>query len=192
MYFVKRGDTYHDVSGRSFRDLLAGKVASLPGQRATISDWANHLTTTFPEVRLKRYLEMRGADAGPSARLCALSALWAGLLYDQNALDAAWDLVKDWSAAERQQLRDDVPRLGFGAEIRGRKARDLARDVVSLSRHGLVRRARLDRAGRDETHFLEPLEALIEAGATPAEGLLRKYHNDWHRSVDPVFTELAY
>jgi glutamate--cysteine ligase len=192
VYFVKRGDTYHDVSGQSFRDLLAGKIASLPGERATISDWANHLTTTFPEVRLKRYLEMRGADAGPSARLCALSALWTGLLYDQNALDAAWDIVKDWNAEERQQLRDDVPRLGFNAEIRGRKVRGLARDVVSLARHGLARRARLDRSGRDETHFLDPLEALIEAGATPAEGLLRKYNNDWHQSVDPVFTELAY
>jgi glutamate--cysteine ligase len=102
MYFVKRGDIYHDVSGQSFRDLLAGKIASMPGERATISDWANHLTTTFPEVRLKRYLEMRGADAGPSARLCALPALWAGLLYDQNALDAAWDIVKEWTAEERQ------------------------------------------------------------------------------------------
>ena len=148
MYFVKRGDTYHDVSGQSFRDLMQGQIASLPGERATISDWANHLTTTFPEVRLKRYLEMRGADGGPSARLCALPAFWAGLLYDPQALDAAWDLVKDWSAEERQKLRDDVPRLGFNAEIRGRKVRGLARDVVSLARDGLARRKRLDRSGR--------------------------------------------
>ncbi|MCC6948024.1 MAG: glutamate--cysteine ligase [Bradyrhizobiaceae bacterium] len=192
MYFVKRGDTYHDVAGQSFRDLMAGKVASLPGERATISDWANHLTTTFPEVRLKRYLEMRGADGGPSARLCALPALWAGLLYDDAALDAAWDMVKDWTAEERQQLRDDVPRLGFNAEIRSRKVRGLARDVVSLARHGLARRARLDRMGRDETHFLDPLEILIERGETPAEYLLKKFHNDWHGSVEPVFDELAY
>jgi glutamate--cysteine ligase len=192
MYFVKRGDTYHDVSGQSFRDLLQGKIASLPGERATISDWANHLTTTFPEVRLKRYLEMRGADAGPSARLCALPALWAGLLYDQPALDAAWDIVKDWSAEERQKLRDDVPRLGFNAEIRGRKVRGLARDVVSLARDGLSRRKRLDRSGRDETHFLDPLETLIESGVTPADELLKKFANDWHGSVDPVFGELAY
>src|SRR5690606_17628130 len=100
-----------------FRDLMAGRIASLPGERATISDWANHLTTTFPEVRLKRYLEMRGADGGPSQRLCALPALWAGLLYDQQALDAAWDLVKNWSADERQELRDTVPRLGFDTEV---------------------------------------------------------------------------
>jgi glutamate--cysteine ligase len=192
MYFVKRGDTYHDVSGQSFRDLLAGKIASLPGERATISDWANHLTTTFPEVRLKRYLEMRGADAGPSARLCALSALWVGLLYDQQSLDAAWDLVKDWSADERQQLRDDVPRLGFSAEIRGRKVRGIARDVLSLARHGLTRRKCLDRSGRDETHFLGPLEMLIEGGETPADILLRKFHGEWNGSVAPVFDELAY
>jgi glutamate--cysteine ligase len=192
MYFVKRGDTYHDVAGQSFRDLMAGKIASLPGERATISDWANHLTTTFPEVRLKRYLEMRGADGGPSNRLCALPAFWVGILYDDAALDAAWDLVKDWSAEERQQLRDDVPRLGFNAEIRGRKVRGLARDVVSLARHGLARRNRLDRAGRDETHFLDPLEELIESGKTPAELLLEKFNNAWHGSVDPVFSDLAY
>jgi glutamate--cysteine ligase len=192
MYFVKRGDTYHDVSGQSFRDLLAGKIASLPGERATISDWANHLTTTFPEVRLKRYLEMRGSDAGPSARLCALSALWVGLLYDQQSLDAAWDLAKDWNSEERQQLRDDVPRLGFNAEIRGRKVRGLAHDVLSLARAGLARRKRLDRGGRDETHFLEPLKMLVEGGETPADILLRKFHGEWNGSVEPVFDELAY
>jgi glutamate--cysteine ligase len=192
MYFVKRGDTYHDVSGQSFRDLMQGKIASLPGERATISDWANHLTTLFPEVRVKRYLEMRGADAGPSSRLCALPALWTGILYDGAALDAVWDLVKDWTAEERQKLRDDVPRLGFNAEVHGRKVRGLARDMVSLARHALARRNRLDRAGRDETHFLEPLEALIESGKTPAERLLDQFGNDWQGSVDPVFAELAY
>jgi glutamate--cysteine ligase len=192
MYFVKRGDRYIDAAGKSFRDLMAGRLAELPGERATISDWANHLTTTFPEVRLKRYLEMRGADGGPSARLCALPALWAGILYDGAALDAAWDLVKAWSAEQRQKLRDDVPRLGFNAEIGGRKVHGLAREVVSLARAGLVRRRRLDRAGRDESHFLDPLERLIESGETPAEALLKKFDNDWHGSVDPVFAELAY
>jgi glutamate--cysteine ligase len=192
MYFVKRGDRYIDASGKSFRDLMAGRLTELRGERATISDWANHLTTTFPEVRLKRYLEMRGADAGPSARLCALPALWAGILYDDAALDAAWDLVKGWSADQRQKLRDDVPRFGFKAEIGGRKLRELAREVVSLARAGLTRRRRLDRAGRDESHFLDPLERLIESGETPAEALLKKFDNEWHGSVDPVFTELAY
>jgi glutamate--cysteine ligase len=192
MYFIKRGDTYHDVSGQSFRDLMRGKIASLPGERATISDWANHLTTTFPEVRLKRYLEMRGADSGPSARLCALPALWAGLLYDQVSLDAAWELVKTWSAEERQKLRDDVPRLGFSAEVGGRSVRALAREVTALAREGLMRRARLDRAGRNETQFLEPLAMLVEGGNTPADVLLRKFHGEWNGSVDPVFDELVY
>ncbi|MEX0589580.1 MAG: glutamate--cysteine ligase [Xanthobacteraceae bacterium] len=192
MYFVKRGDRYVDASGKSFRDLMVGKLDEFPGERATISDWANHLTTIFPEVRLKRYLEMRGADGGPSACLCALPALWAGLLYDDGALDAAWGLVKDWSAAERQQLRDDVPRLGFNAKIRGRRMRGLARDMVSLARGGLARRRRFDRAGRDESHFLDPLERLVESGETPAEELLKKFENQWHGSVDPVFAELAY
>ena len=192
MYFIKRGDRYIDVAGLSFRDLMAGKLAALPGERPTISDWANHLTTAFPEVRLKRYLEMRGADSGPTARLCALPALWAGILYDDGALDAAWDLVKDWSAEERQKLRDDVPRLGFNAEIRGRKVRGLAREFVSLARMGLERRRRVDRSGRDESHFLVPLEALVERGETPAEELLAKYRTDWNGSVDPVFKALAY
>ncbi|MGZ5863962.1 MAG: glutamate--cysteine ligase, partial [Xanthobacteraceae bacterium] len=129
MYFVKRGDKYIDVAGQSFRDLLAGKLPGLPGERATISDWANHVSTIFPEVRLKRYLEMRGSDGGPWRTLPALPAFWVGLLYDDTALDAAWDLVKDWNAAERQQLRDDVPRLGFKATIRGRSLLDLSRDT---------------------------------------------------------------
>src|SRR5437588_965370 len=132
MYFVKRGDEYIDVAGQSFRDLLAGKLASMQGERATISDWANHLTTIFPEVRLKRYLEMRGADSGPWRRLSALPALWVGLLYDDACLDAAWDLIKNWTAEERQKLRDDVPRLGFNATLRGRTVLDLARECVAL------------------------------------------------------------
>jgi glutamate--cysteine ligase len=192
MYFVKRGDSYVDVAGQSFRDLLSGKLAALPGERATIADWANHLTTIFPEVRLKRYLEMRGADAGPSARLCALPALWTGLLYDDAALDAAWDLVKDWSAAERQKLRDDVPRLALNAEIRGRTVRELAHEMVSLACAGLVRRRRFDRSGRDESHFLNPLKQIAESGEAPAEILLKKFRGEWKESVNPVFEALAY
>ena len=106
MYFLKRGENYIDVAGQSFRDLMQGRLPGMPGEHATISDWANHVSTIFPEVRLKRYLEMRGADGGPWRRLPALPAYWAGILYDDDALDAAWDLVRPWSAHERQQLRD--------------------------------------------------------------------------------------
>src|SRR5262247_3324901 len=157
MYFVKRGERYIDVAGRSFRDLLAGKLAELPGERATLSDWANHVSTIFPEVRLKRYLEMRGADGGPWRRLPACAAYWVGLLYDDAALDAAWDLVKDWTAEDRQRLRDEVPRQGFKARIGQRSVLDLAKATLRLAEKGLKRRARLDKDGRDETKYLEPL-----------------------------------
>src|ERR1700746_1694888 len=142
MYFVKRGADYIDVAGESFRDLLAGRLNSMQGERATLSDWSNHLTTIFPEVRLKRYIEMRGADSGPWRRLPALPAVWVGLLYDDAALDAAWDLVKKWSAQERQQLRDDVPRRAFNAVVQGVTLLDLARSCVDIARHGLARRDR--------------------------------------------------
>ena len=192
MYFVKRGDEYIDVAGQSFRDLLAGKLPGMQGERATMSDWANHLTTIFPEVRLKRFLEMRGADSGPWGRLPALSALWVGLLYDEEALEAAWALVKNWTAEERQQLRDDVPKLGFKARMRASTVLDLAKQSLALARAGLARRARLDREGDDETQYLDPLDEFVSRGITPAEELLEKYTGPWQRSVEPVFTEYAY
>jgi len=192
MYFIKRGDRYLDVSGQSFRALLAGELPSLPGERATLSDWANHLTTIFPEVRLKRYLEMRGADAGPRRRIASLPAFWVGLVYDDGALDAAWDLVKDWTAEERQKLRDDVPRLGLRAEIRGRSVRDIARLCLDLAHHGLARRARLDIGGRDEQRHLDTLDEIVARGVTPAEDLIEKFKGPWGGSVEPVFPEQAY
>ena len=192
MYFVKRGAVYHDVAGASFRDLLAGRLAALPGERATMSDWANHLSTIFPEVRLKRYLEMRGADVGPAGRITALSALFTGLLYDTAAMDAGWDMVKHWSAGERQQLRDDVPRLALDARIAGRSARGLALEMVALARDGLARRKRLDLMGRDETRFLAPLDDCVARGKVPAQDLIAKFDGPWGGSVDPVFSELAY
>ena len=187
MYFVKRGDVYHDVAGLSFRDLLAGKLSALPGERATLSDWANHLSTIFPEVRLKRYLEMRGEDVGPPPMVAALSALFAGLLYDQTALDGAWELTKSWTADDRQALRDAVPRQGLAAPIAGRTVREVARDMLALASEGLARRARLDVEGRDETRFLEPLTAIVERGRTQAEDLLDLYRGDWNGNIDRVF-----
>jgi len=192
MYFVKHGDDYVDVSGQSFRDLLAGKLPGLPGVRATISDWANHLSTIFPEVRLKRYLEMRGADSGPLPNLLALPAFWAGIFYDDASLDAAWDLVKDWTAEERQKLRDDVPRLGLAAKVRSATVFELATEALKFSRAGLTRRKRLDAGGRDETRYLEVLEDRVARGTTPAQELLEKFHGPWNGSVDPIFSEDAY
>jgi glutamate--cysteine ligase len=192
MYFVKRGATYHDVAGASFRDLLAGRLAALPGERATISDWANHLSTIFPEVRLKRYLEMRGADVGPAARIKALSALMVGLYYDSTALDAAFDLVKNWSAAERQRLRDDVPTIALDAMIGGRRLAEIGREILTLSRAGLARRARLDAHGRDEGVYLDPLDAFIESGRVGAHMWINLFEGQWRRSVEPAFLEACY
>ncbi len=192
MYFVKRGERYVDVAGQSFRDLLAGKLPGLPGERATLSDWANHVSTIFPEVRLKRYLEMRGADGGPWRRLPAFAAYWVGLLYDEAALDAAWDLVKDWSADERQTLRDEVPKLGFKAHIRQWSVLNLAKETLKLSEQGLSRRRKHDRAGHDETGYLRPIQEFVARGITPAEALLEKFHGPWKGSVDPIYKEYAY
>jgi len=190
MYFIKRGDRYIDVSGKSFRDHLAGKL--LPGERATISDWANHVSTIFPEVRLKRYIEMRGSDGGPWRRLPSLPAFWVGLIYNDDNLAACWDIVKDWTAEERQKLRDDVPKLGFKATIRGRSLLHLAKQTLELSERGLVARKRLDRNGRDETRYLRPLFEIVERGITPAEELLEKFHGAWNGSVEPIFDEYSY
>jgi glutamate--cysteine ligase len=192
MYFVKRGDRYIDVAGQSFRALMQGRLPGLPGERATISDWANHVSTIFPEVRLKRYLEMRGADGGPWRRLPALPAYWVGILYDDGSLDAAWDLVKNWTAAERQKLRDDVPKLGFAAKIAGRSVLDLAKTTLALAEAGLARRRRLSTGGHDETRYLQPIQEYVERGITPAEELLEKFEGAWGRSVEPVFKEYAY
>jgi glutamate--cysteine ligase len=187
MYFVKRGALYHDVTGGSFRALMDGKLAAAPGERATLADWANHMGTLFPEVRLKRYLEMRGADAGPASMLVALPAFWVGLLYDEAALDQAWQLVKGWSEAERQALRDDVPAKGLGAMIGGRSVRDIVSDLLKLARDGLARRGRLDPFGCDETRFLEPLDEIVASGKTVADSLIESYHGEWRGSVDPAF-----
>jgi glutamate--cysteine ligase len=192
MYFVKHGDDYVDASGQSFRDLMAGKLPALPGERATISDWANHISTIFPEVRLKRYLEMRGADSGPLANLLALPALWVGVLYDDVSLDAAWDLVKTWNAEERQKLRDEVPKLGLAASIRGRTAFEIATEFLKLSRAGLARRNRRDAGDQDETRYLEVLDDRLARGTTSAQELLDKFHGPWCGSVDPIYTDEAY
>jgi glutamate--cysteine ligase len=187
MYFVKRGDTYHDVTGQSFRALLEGKLPGMPGERAAISDWANHLTTIFPEVRLKRFIEMRGADVGDAQMIPALSAFWVGLLYDPVSLDAAWDLVKGWDTETRQQARDDVPRLGLKTQVGGHSLLDIARSALALSAAGLKRRARKNAQGQDETHYLAPLSEILSTHHSRAETLLARFKGEWKGSVMPVF-----
>ena len=191
LYFVKRGDIYHDVAGADFRDLLEGRLALLPGEHATLADWANHLSTIFPEVRLKRYLEMRGADVGPRPFLPALPALFAGLLYEPSSLDAAWDMVKNWSAEAREQLRADVPRLGLAATIYGRRLNEVAAEVLHIARVGLAKRNRCNARGSDETLFLDPLDAVL-AETSEAGRLIKKFTTKWAGSVEPAFEECVY
>ncbi|MGH8162777.1 MAG: glutamate--cysteine ligase [Rhodanobacteraceae bacterium] len=192
MYFVYRRGEYIDCAGQSFRDFLAGKLPALPGEKPTLRDWSDHMTTAFPEVRLKKYLEMRGADGGPWNRLCALPALWVGLLYDQTSLDAAWDLVKDFTMAERHALRDGVPKHALKLPFRDGTLRDLALRALEIAGNGLQRRARPNINGSDETMFLQPLIEFAQANQTPAERKLELFHGPWQGSVDPVFREFAY
>ena len=193
MYFVYREGRYIDAAGLSFRDFLKGELSVLPGETPTLDDWNDHLSTAFPEVRLKSFLEMRGADGGPWGRICALPALWVGLLYDDQALDAAWDLVKHWTIEERQALRDSVPRLGLDAPIAGgRKLRDIAGEVLDISHAGLAARSRLDAGGSNETGFLDPLREVVRSGKVPAEVLLEKYHGPWGGDVSRVYEDLRF
>jgi glutamate--cysteine ligase len=192
MYFSYRDGRYIDLAGESFRAFLDGRLPQLPGALPTLKDWADHTTTAFPEVRLKKYLEMRGADGGRWSRLCALPAFWTGLLYDDEALDAAWDLVKDFTLEERNALRDGVPKLALKVPFRKGTLRDLALEALRISGQGLARRNRLNSTGASEAVFLEPLIEFAMANETPAERKLKLFHGAWGGSVDPLFREFAY
>jgi len=192
MYFVYRDGTYIDAPGQSFRDFLDGKLAALPGEQPTLKDWEDHLTTAFPEVRLKKYLEMRGADGGPWSRLCALPALWVGLLYDPDSLGHAWRMIKDWTIEEHDHLRAMVPEMALNTPFRNGTVGDIAMDVLECAHEGLVRRKRLDGVGLDESRFLKPLFQIAESGLTPAEDLLFAYERRWKGCIDPIFREYAY
>lgn len=192
MYFVYRGGEYLDAAGMSFRDFLQGKLALVPGEHPTVDDWNDHLTTAFPEVRLKRFLEMRGADGGPWERLCALPAFWVGLLYDAQALDQAEQLISEWQIDDIRGLQRDAPRLGLKAQVGGRSLQAVAKDVLQIAKGGLIARQRLNSAGMDESRFLNQLFDIAESGLTPAEIKLQRYHQDWNQSVAPLFAEFAY
>ena len=188
MYFVFRDGKYIDAAGLSFRDFLKGELSVLPGEKPTLSDWNDHLSTAFPEVRLKSFLEMRGADGGPWSTICALPAFWVGLLYDQGALDAAWDLVKGWDMAGREALRSAVPRLALDAPLPGGGTlRDIAAEVLAISRSGLNARGMLNGTGDNESGFLAPLDETVASGKVPAQRLLDKYHGEWGGDISRVY-----
>jgi glutamate--cysteine ligase len=194
MYFVYRDGRYIDALGQSFRDFLRGELPALPGEKPTLSDWADHLTTIFPEARIKKFMEMRGADGGPWRRLCALPAFWVGLMYDQSALDAAWDLCKSWDAETRDNLRVAASVDGLQAKVGGIDMHSLAREVVDLSHAGLKARARPGGGGMipDETHFLDALRESVESGRTPADELLARYHGDWQGDLSRIYADYSY
>ncbi len=192
MYFIKRNNEYIDTSGQSFRDFMNGRLPALPGELPTMDDFNDHMTTLFPEVRVKTYMEMRGADGGPWSRLCALPALWAGLLYDNDSQAAAWDLVKDWNIEELSKMRDDAPKLGLITQHRDRSLRDIGREVLTIADAGLKARARLSTNGETEQGFLDTLHETIETGETPADRLLKQFNGPWGGDVSRVFEEFAY
>ena len=194
MYFVYRDGKYINALGMSFRDFLKGELPALPGEKPTLSDWADHLTTVFPEARIKQFIEMRGADGGPWRRLCALPAFWVGLMYDQNSLDAAWDLCKNWAAEQRDALRVAASIDGLQAKVDGINMHDLAREVVAISEAGLKARARAGAGGLlpDETHFLNAVKETIETGKTPADELLDRYNGDWNGDISKIYDEYSY
>ena len=192
MYFIYRDNKYVNAAGLSFREFLKRRLEILPGQLPTLQDWEKHLTTLYPDVRMKKFLEMRNSDCGPYKHLCALPSFWVGLLYDQTSLDAAWDIVKNWKNEERAQLRADVPIQGLQAQIRGRSVRDLAFEVLNIAYQGLRNRDHLNEAQEDETSYLEPLWTIVESNQTSAQYLVHRYYQAWQQNIDPIFTENAY
>jgi glutamate--cysteine ligase len=193
MYFVYREGKYIDAAGQSFRDFLNGELPAFPGRKPLLSDWTDHLSTAFPEVRLKSFLEMRGADGGRWSRICALPALWVGLLYDETALGAAWDEVKHWTIEERQQLRDSVPRLGLAARVPGGGTlRELGVRILAIAEAGLNARAATNFAGDNESGFLDPLRDIIARGTTPAELLLERYQGEWNHDLTRIYADMSF
>ncbi len=194
MYFVYRDGKYINALGQSFRDFLQGKLPALPGETPTLSDWADHLTTIFPEARIKKFIEMRGADGGPWRRLCALPAFWVGLMYDQSALDAAWDLAKGLDAETRQALRIAASEQALDGRVGKYALSDLAREAVAISEQGLKSRAKPGQDGLvpNEVHFLDALKESLETGQTQADELLARYHSDWNGDVSKVFGDYSY
>jgi glutamate--cysteine ligase len=192
MYFLRRNNKFIDAAGLSFRDFLKGELSVAPGEVPTMEDWEDHLSTAFPEVRLKTFLEMRGADGGPWARICALPAFWVGLLYEQEALDAAWDVAKDWTTDMRETLRDDAARFGFQAKIGSRSVQDVALEILEISRAGLKKRARMGNLKEDETTYLDPLVKIAKSGVTMGEWTVKHFLDDLNGDAKKLYEECKY
>ncbi len=192
MYFVNRNGIYHDVSGKSFKDFMNGKLEGFEGELPTIDDWEDQMSTLFPEVRLKKFLEMRGADGGTWSKICALPALWVGLFYDQTSLDMAWDMVKDWTHEEHQHLRDNVPRDALNVPFRNGTTQDLAMQMLKISAAGLERRGQFNNSGEDERVFLNSLFQTVESGKTTAQLMLDAYYGSWNQDISKVFTDCSF
>ena len=194
MYFIKRNNKYINALGLSFRDFLEGRLSILPNEKPKLSDWVDHLTTIFPEVRLKQFIEMRGADAGPWSRICALPAFWVGIIYDKNALDEAWDICKEWTSEERLKLYKDVSKLGFDAKIQNKTVKELANQILKLSENGLKNRKKINIHGtkQNECEFLSPLFSSLEQGISLADEMLIKYNKDWSKNIKQIYNEYSY
>ena len=194
MYFVYRDGNYINALGQSFRDFMKGELPALPGELPTLSDWADHLTTIFPEARLKKFIEMRGADAGQWHRLCALPAFWVGICYDQGSLDAAWDIVKNWDENDRENLRIAAAEDGLKGSVGSISLIDLAKEAVRVSESGLKKRAQASSNGlySDESLFLDSLKENIEKRKSSADELLEKYHGSWNKDLTKVYEEYSY
>lgn len=192
MYFVRRGGQYIDASGQSFRAFMKGELPALPGELPTLEDWQDHMTTLFPEVRLKTFLEMRGADGGPTSALCALPAFWVGLLYDESAQSDALDLIKNWSLDDMNSMRDNVPKMGLSTDIRGESFQELAKKVLKIADKGLKNRHRLSTSGETEQGFLSTLWESAESGMAPADHILADLNGKWGGDVNRIFEDYAY
>jgi len=192
MYFINRGGNYIDVSGSSFKDFIKGNLKELPSEKPSLSDFDDHLSTIFPEVRLKTFLEMRGSDTGPWSELCAMPAFWVGLLYNNSSLEAAWDLIKDWTSQERNQLRYEVPLTGLQTQFRGKPIIELVNECLNMSRFGLNARSRINGHGDNESIFLQKLYEFTKTGKTNADKLIHKYNNDWDKDVMNIYNECRY
>ena len=192
MYFIHRDGNYIDVAGCSFKDFLNGNLKQLPGEKPNLIDWENHLTTIFPEVRLKSFLEMRGADGGRFESVCALSSFWVGLLYDSTSLDSSWAIVKNFNTDQLQELRIKVAKNGLNSSVEGIDLKTLTRKILNLSSDGLRRRDILNANGENESIYLDPLEKILSTGKSPSDELIERFSKNWDKNLVNMYKEYTF